>query len=97
METEDLYFDETASPPKWRLTEQGNQRVAIFLHMHVCRYLAGEGEKCAFLPHEVYQGKVFDPIQANFDRFLEDEKERKLRKLFWEQDDTEDGDTLLSL
>lgn len=97
VETEDLYFDETASPPKWRLTEQGNQRVAIFLHMHVCRYLAGEGEKCAFLPHEVYQGKVFDPIQANFDRFLEDEKERKLRKLFWEQDDTEDGDTLLSL
>jgi len=84
VETEDLFFDETASPPKWRLTEQGNQRVAIFLHMHVCGYLAGEGEKCAFLPHEVYQGKVFDPIQANFDRYLEDEKERKLKKLFWD-------------
>ena len=85
-ETEDFFLDDTASPPKWRLTEQGNQRVAIFLHMHVCRYLAGEEEKCAFLPHEVYQGKVFDPQDADFDRFLENEKERKLKKLFWEED-----------
>lgn len=97
LETEDMFFDETASPPKWRLTEQGNQRVAIFLHMHLCRYLAGEGEKCAFLPHEVYQGKVFDPVQANFDRFLEDEKERKLKKLFWGQENDEEVETPLSL
>ena len=79
----DLYLDEHVSPPKWRLTDQGNQRVAIFLHMHVCRYLAREEDKCAFLPHEVYQGKVFNPVEANFDKFLEDEKERKLTKLFW--------------
>ena len=79
----DLYLDEHVKPPKWRLTEQGNQRVAIFLHMHVCRYLARDEEKCAFLPHEVYQGKVFNPVEANFDKFLEDEKERKLKKLFW--------------
>ena len=78
----DLYLDEHVSPPKWRLTEQGNQRVAIFLHMHICRYLAGEEEKCAFLPHEVYQGKVYNPVEANFNKFLEDEKERKLMKLF---------------
>ena len=78
----DLYLDEQVSPAKWRLTDQGNQRVAIFLHMHVCRYLAREEEKCAFLPHEVYQGKVFNPVEANFDKFLEDEKERKLTKLF---------------
>lgn len=51
--------------------------------MHVCRYLARDEEKCAFLPHEVYQGKVFNPVEANFDKFLEDEKERKLKKLFW--------------
>ena len=94
-ETEDMFFDESASPPKWRLTEQGNQRVAIFLHMHVCRYLAAVSEKCAFLPHEVYQGKVFDPVQANFDRFLEDEKERKLKKLFWGQDNGDEVDDSL--
>lgn len=56
--------------------------MAIFLHMHVCRYLAGAEEKCAFLPHEVYQGKVWDPEEARFDKYLEDEKERKLKKLF---------------
>ena len=79
----DLYLDEHVSPPKWRLTDQGNQRVAIFLHMHVCRYLAREEDKCAFLPHEVYQGKVFDPVEAKFEKFLDDEKERKLTQLFW--------------
>lgn len=82
----DFFLDETATPARWRLTEQGNQRVAIFLHMHVCRYLAGAEEKCAFLPHEVYQGKVWDPEEARFDKYLEDEKERKLKKLFWENE-----------
>lgn len=80
----DFFLDETVTPPKYRLTEQGNQRVAIFLHMHVCRYLAGSEEKCAFLPPEVYQGKVFDPEEAKFDKYIEDEKERKLKQLFWE-------------
>ena len=82
----DFFLDDTVRPPKWRLTEQGNQRVAIFLHLHVCRYLAAEGEKCAFLPHEVYQGKVFDPEEANFDHFVENEKERKLKNMFWGSD-----------
>lgn len=85
-ETADFFWDETTSPHKWRLTEQGNQRVAIFLHMHVCRYLAGTEEKCAFLPHEIYQGKVFDAEEAKFDKYVEDEKERKLKKLFWENE-----------
>ena len=79
----DLFLDKHMEPPVWRLTEQGNQRVAIFLHTHVCRYLATADEKCPFLPHEVYQGKVFNPVEANFDKVLEDEKERKLKKLFW--------------
>ena len=84
----DFFLDDTVGPPKWRLTEQGNQRIAIFLHMHVCRYLASEGEKCAFLPHEVYQGgKVFDPEEATFDRFIENEKERKLKSYFWASDE----------
>ena len=81
----DFFVDESTSPSRWRLTERGNQRVAVFLHMHVCRYLADAEEKCAFLPPEVYQGNVFDPETANFDRYLEDEKERKLKKLFWEE------------
>ena len=81
--TQDFFLDESVVPSRWRLTEQGNQRVAIFLHMHVCRYLANDDDHCAFLPPEVYQGKVYNPEEANFDRFLEDEKERKLKKLFW--------------
>lgn len=54
--------------------------------MHTCRYLAGAEEKCAFLPQEVYQGKVFNEEEARFDKFLEDAKEMKLKKLFWEDE-----------
>jgi hypothetical protein len=82
----DFFLDQQTIPPKWRLTEQGNQRVAIFLHSHVCRYLADEEERCAFLPHEEYQGKVFNPLDADFARHLENEKERKLKKLFWDEE-----------
>lgn len=93
-EAGDFFWDDGLSSPmttaarklKWRLTEQGNQRVAIFLHMHVCRYLASAEDKCAFLPHEVYQGKVFDPQEADFNRYLENEKERLLKQLFWENE-----------
>ena len=91
MKGPDFFYDDTVKPPKWRLTVQGNQRVAIFLHMHVCRYLAAEEDKCAFLPHEVYQGKVFDPKQKEFDKYVEDEKERKLKKIFWEKEGQIDG------
>lgn len=84
---EDFYLDDRVEPPKWRLSERGNQRVAIFLHMHVCRYLARKGETCPFLPAEVYQGKVFDPSERDFERYVEGEKERKLRKLFWGEGD----------
>ena len=61
--------------------------------MHVCRYLAGEEEKCAFLPQEVYQGNVYDPEGADFDRYLENEKEKKLKKLFWEEDAADGAET----
>ena len=83
----DFFLDETSQPPKWRLSEHGNQRVAIFLHMHVCRYLAALKDKCAFLPQEVYQGTVYDPEEAQLDRLLEREKERKLKELFWDAKD----------
>ena len=85
----DFFLDETVTPSRWRLTEQGNQRAAIFLHTHVCRYLAAVEEKCAFLPHEVYQGKGLDQEEARFDKYIEDEKERKLKQLFWEDEDTD--------
>ena len=88
-ESLDFFLDESILPGKWRLTVQGNQRVAIFLHMHVCRYLAADDEKCAFLPPGVYQGKAFVPEEANFNRFVENEKERKLKKLFWDEERVE--------
>jgi hypothetical protein len=79
----DFYTETTANRTRWRLTERGNQRVAIFLHMHVCQYLAADVDKCAFLPPEVYQGRVYIPEEADFDRHIQDEKERKMKKLFW--------------
>ncbi|KAI4218858.1 MAG: hypothetical protein LQ349_008543 [Xanthoria aureola] len=80
---QDFYLDDSVTPPRWRLTERGNQRTSIFLHMHVCRYLARDGEKCPFLPSEVYEGKVFDPAERDFERYVEGEKEKRLRALFW--------------
>ena len=90
-ESADFFLDQTVTPAKWRLTEQGNQRVAIFLHMHVCRYLAGAEDKCAFLPQEVYQGTVYDQEEAHFDRFLETQKEKKLKEIFWDNGEEEYG------
>jgi len=52
--------------------------------LHVCRYLARDAERCAFLPPEVYQGKIIDPEMARFDDFMDDERERRLKKLFWD-------------
>lgn len=95
LEGPDFFYDDISVPPKWRLTVQGNQRVAIFLHMHVCRYLAAAEDKCAFLPHEVYQGKVFDPEQNEFDKYIEDEKERKLKEIFWGREDEAKGGVLV--
>ena len=77
----EFFLDETVTPAKSRLTEQGNQRVDT----HVCRHLAGVELNCAFLPHEVYQGKGLDQEEARFDKYIEDEKERKL-KLFGENE-----------
>ncbi|KAL2069198.1 hypothetical protein VTL71DRAFT_15536 [Oculimacula yallundae] len=59
-EDQDFFLDEESPSKQWRLTERGNQRVAILLHMHVCRYLALEVDKCAFLPPEIYLGGALD-------------------------------------
>ena len=83
----DFSLDESTSPPTWRLTEEGNQRVAIILHMHICRYLATLEDQCAFLPPTTYQGKVFDSDEASFDRYLENDKEKHLKELFWGTED----------
>ncbi|KAL8955094.1 MAG: hypothetical protein Q9183_006795, partial [Haloplaca sp. 2 TL-2023] len=92
---EDYYLDTTADStssstsvqamlgPKYRLTERGNQRTAIFLHHHMCMYLAYWNEKCAFIKHEVYEGGVFDPVERDFERYVQGEKERRLKELFW--------------
>jgi hypothetical protein len=55
---------------QWLLIERGNQRVAILLHMHVCRYLARDAEKCAFLLPEVYLGTIATE-GAGLDELLE--------------------------
>ncbi|KAI9056185.1 hypothetical protein LZ554_001113 [Drepanopeziza brunnea f. sp. 'monogermtubi'] len=84
-EDQDFFLDEESSSKQWRLTERGNQRVAILLHMHVCRFLARETEKCAFLPPEIYLGKALDHGAIRFNELLEDEQETKLKKLLWQR------------
>ncbi|ATZ53830.1 hypothetical protein BCIN_09g06010 [Botrytis cinerea B05.10] len=82
-EDQDFFLDEGSPRKEWRLTERGSQRVAILLHMHVCGYLAQEADKCAFLAPEAYQGGNLDPVAIHFDEYMRDEKERRLKKLFW--------------
>ncbi|KAH6710763.1 hypothetical protein BKA61DRAFT_658609 [Leptodontidium sp. MPI-SDFR-AT-0119] len=82
-EDQDFFLDEERATKQWVLTERGNQRVAILLHNHVCRYLAREVDKCAFLPPEIYLGRALDHDAIRLNECLEDEKERKLKKLFW--------------
>ncbi|ESZ90559.1 hypothetical protein SBOR_9055 [Sclerotinia borealis F-4128] len=82
-EDQDFFLDKESPRKEWRLTERGNQRVAILLHMHVCRYLAQEADKCAFLAPDTYQGTTVDPVAMHFDEYMRDEKERRLKKLFW--------------
>ena len=96
-ESKDFFYDKTVEYPRWRLSGQGNQRVAIFLHTHVCRYLASLEDKCAFLPQEVYQGTVYDKEEADLDRYFDNEKEHRLKKLFWEVGDgSEEKDEVLA-
>jgi len=52
--------------------------------MHVCRYLAHDAERCAFLPPELYQGKAIDPEALGVEDYVQEEKERKLKKMFWD-------------
>lgn len=78
----DFDLDHSVVPPRWRLTQRGNRRVAIYLHLHICRYLALDPDQCPFLPPEVYEGSVFDPVSAAFEQVWEDERERKLKALF---------------
>jgi len=80
----DFFEDKNGQFSRWYLTERGNQKVAIYLHMHTCRYLAADDEKCAFLPPEIYQGNVYDRSQKQFDNYLENEKERQMKQIFWE-------------
>lgn len=79
----DYSLDSSVDPPVHRLTEQGNQKVAIFLHAHVCRFLASNGEKCPFLPPDVYEGKLRDPKDAELERWMEGEKEKGLKEAFF--------------
>ncbi|EPE26697.1 hypothetical protein GLAREA_02610 [Glarea lozoyensis ATCC 20868] len=81
--SQDFVLDESSKSREWRLTERGHQRVAILLHLHVCRYLAKDPEKCAFLPPEIYQATAQDPKVERFDEYIENERERRLKTLFW--------------
>lgn len=80
----DFFVDPQDPEQRTHLTERGNQKAAIYLHMHVCRFLAQNPDECAFLPPEVYQGSVYDPGVSTFDRYIENEKQRQMKETFWD-------------
>ncbi|KAK3061919.1 hypothetical protein LTS18_005179 [Coniosporium uncinatum] len=95
--TEDFWLDDRPLSPKissnntawqsrYRLTPRGNQKVAIYLHTHMCRYLSQEPDECSFLPHEVYEGGVYRPEMDELDQVLARAREEKIREVFWGKD-----------
>jgi hypothetical protein len=73
----------SSSPP---LNFKGNSKGAVFMHAHLCHYLAEDRSRCPFLKHEAYTGKVHVPKDAELDKLMEDLKIRKLKALFWPED-----------
>lgn len=80
----DFFIDPNEPMAHPHLTDRGNQKVAIYLHMHLCRYLSHEDDHCAFLPPEVYQGNMYDPSVATLDRYIEMEKEKLIKEIYWD-------------
>lgn len=74
-----------------RLNAQGNRKAAVYLHGHLCHYVAEDQSQCPFLRHEAYTGKVYVPRDAELDKLIEESKIKKLKALFW----TEDGDLIM--
>ncbi|KAF1989101.1 hypothetical protein K402DRAFT_461512 [Aulographum hederae CBS 113979] len=75
----------SASKGTYRLTPRGNQKVAIFLHQHLCPYLATDTAKCGYLKKDSYDGKVFQPEMDGLERWIDKEKERTLKEVFWDE------------
>jgi hypothetical protein len=67
----------------FHLSSQGNRKAAVFLHGHLCHYLAEDQNQCPFLKHEAYTGKVYDPKDAELEKWMEESKIKKLKSLFW--------------
>jgi hypothetical protein len=80
----DLETDGHATSYRKRsLNGQGNRKVAVFLHAHLCRYLARDQSQCPFLTHEAYTGRVYVPTDVDLDKVIEDAKVKRLKALFW--------------
>lgn len=95
-ETEDYYFaaGNSSAPSdistyllsQFKLTPRANQKVAIYLHMHVCRYLAAKGDKCPFLKSQTYEGKVYEPAMERLERWTQGEVEGKVKAVLMEKE-----------
>ena len=66
----------------WTLNAQGNARVALFLHEHVCRFLAEDPSRCNFLPPDEYAGAGYAEKEQRVQRMFERERAEKLRERF---------------
>ena len=67
----------------WRLTPRAHLKIASFLQLHLCSYLAQDIIPCPFVRHDTYVGKVYLPQSTMFEMGLEDSKRRKLVQKFW--------------
>lgn len=79
---QDFDMDENRPSKEWPLTERGNQRIAILLHMHLCRQIPRSrfGDVC-LRPTNIYHGKAFDPGARYSDDVVVDGKDGNLKML----------------
>lgn len=66
-----------------QLTIRAHRKVASFLQVHLCLYLALDITLCPFLRHDAFVGNVYLPQSAMFEMGLENSKRRKLERKFW--------------
>ncbi|KAF2098138.1 hypothetical protein NA57DRAFT_40782 [Rhizodiscina lignyota] len=71
---------------QFKLTPRANQKVAIYLHMHVCRYLAARPDKCPFLKSQTYEGRVYEPAMERLERWVQGEIEGKVKAVLMEKE-----------
>ena len=81
--------NEKGGTSRRRVSAKGNLKVAAFLGEWICRFLTdgsqddGGGDSCAFRRPEVYEGRMFKPVEEAFGKWVEDRREELLMEGFF--------------